>query len=152
MADDAQAQEKEPTRWPEWFSAAMAQVREAAARYRKKPELPNAKEREQALHEAVARAGRVRGFLSSEFYKKDLEPFLREEAAKSQMRPWVPGDPVETHKLRAEFFFISGKAFAYLHPIEKIHEWLRSGNEAAKTLDYEKRAANSAAIDQRRVP
>lgn len=149
---DQKPDEKQPPIFAVWYESAMTALRDARDRYNRSKARPNAKEREQQLHEAVQRAARVRAFMSSDIWRRDLQPFLRDESADAQVRPWKPGDPFAFAALRTEYFFNSGKAWLVERIFEKLGEWLRAGDEAAKTLDYEKRSAAGAQVDARRIP
>lgn len=137
-----QAPERKPISFTAFYESTLKSLRAVAQRLYAPPAKPeSAKEREARLHEAVARGRRLRILLASDAWKRDLAPFLAGEAAAAHMRPWVPGDPVEAAKLRAEFFFLSGKAYAYAHPLKQMEAWIREGEEAQKTLEYESRKA-----------
>ncbi len=127
---------KEPETFSAFFSNAVASLKKAAEeRFSKQ-----VKSREKTLSElaqTVAKGERLRAFLESSVWKQDFQPFLADEAAKAQMRPWRPGDPITLEAFQAEHLFMSGKAWQVSNMLTFIGSRIKDGDEAAKQLKFE---------------
>lgn len=142
----------EPSTFSAFFEKASAGLKETIEKLWEKQKPQTNLERLQELGDIAFRGQRVRAILESAAWKLDIEPFLRKESAGSQMPPWRPGSPTAVEELNAAYFFISGKAFAYTHPINQLAEWVREGAEAERTLAFEAKRRQQAAIDAGRNP
>ncbi len=98
------------------------------------------------LQDAVTRGKDARRLLASEFWARDVEPFLKAEAV---LKPWDPKaeGPFAFMKLVAAYVFGSGQARVLVHLMETLYRWQREGDAAEKQLlaEAEKRKRADAA-------
>lgn len=80
----------------------------------------------------VAKADRAQSFIAGEFWRKDLEPFLR---AESRIKPWSPsGNSSTIENAATEYLWKSGVSY-FLEAFEKkIYEWIAEGIKARQSL------------------
>ena len=128
--------ETEPQEAVEFFSGAIAKVKALIAKTRADRDMrgqtPQAKLIE--LRGIVQRGLRVRTFLDSDFWKQDLEPFLRGEAS---LKPWAPGDPLPIEEVATRHLYNSGKVFIMSRMVSQFGAWVRAGEEASESLKRE---------------
>lgn len=148
--EDNQKADTPPPTFSAFFEKARTGLKETLDKLWEKEKPTTNRERLQELNEAAVRGQSIRAMMASAGWNLYVEPFLRAETAKSQMPPWRPGAPTTVEELNAAYFFISGKAFAYTHPIDKLAEWVREGAEAERTLAFEAKRRQLMEVDSGR--
>jgi hypothetical protein len=103
------------------------------------------RERAKAAYEAVERGQEADRFLSSDFWKKRLEPML---AGKTQVRPWRPGDSLDPREVASQHLYASGRAGLAAEILSELKEWVQAGAAARDLLaadeEEKQRAADNA--------
>ena len=128
--------EPEPPAWSQFADGAIAKVKALISKKRDARLAGELSPQEKLLawQEEVMRAERLRNFLSSEFWLKDLEPLLR---AESQLKPWVPGNPLRPEEVTTMFVHSSGRAYVLSRILGAFEQWSKKGTEAAARLQEE---------------
>ncbi len=129
----AQAEEKEPPIWPDFFDGVMKKlnlVMESRRADRVRSQLTPEK-RILELRAEVRVGLLTRKFLDGEFWKEVLEPFLRNEA---QLKPWAPGGPLPLEEVSTLHLWNSGKVYLLGVMVRQFGKWIEAGEGASKTL------------------
>ena len=125
-----------PKQWDSFFSGAKQTISDFL-------KLRNDKGAEPAavviarLQKAIVKSDRAREFINSNFWTKDLEPFLLDQISKCAWKPWHPGDPVGDAEVLAEHFFNSGRVAAFKRISDEIKRTIEEGKAAAERLKFE---------------
>ena len=90
-----------------------------------------------------ARASRLQGFLETEFWIRDLGPYLQAEQDKNTIAPIDPRSySGDSDKVLLQYFFNSGMIMMVKKIMEDFSIWREKGKSAAERLrlDSEQRA------------
>ena len=80
------------------------------------------------------RASRLKSFMDSDFWRRDLEPLLRE---KSRMKPFAAGDAPTIDGATIQYLSDSGRASLMAELLMAFSSWERAGAEGDKCLKEE---------------
>ena len=128
--------DKEPITFENFFESAKAGVSKALAAFRKRKDNEHF-EKQQTMADLlaeIARGRRAAEFAKTDFWISDLQPMIEDEARKSQMRPWRPGDTYKEDALKTEYFFTSGKYWMARRIVEQFEVWQEMARNAEEKL------------------
>ena len=88
------------------------------------------------LREDMARADRAESFLRSDFWKKDLEPYLfKEHESAKEACLWAPSDQSTIDKVALRSAYYSGGSASIERLVASINEFIVRGQEARKAME-----------------
>lgn len=122
----------EPKSFSDFAAETMARLRDKMRRVMRRG--ADTGEDLAGLQLKAALGARTRSFMSSEYWRQDLEPFIASELKKCQMRPWRPGEPYTAEAFSAEHKFLSGVDRGLGLILWQMRQWVSEGDDAVKRL------------------
>ena len=135
---------EDPQGWTSWYTAAKNVILKKQEERRTAAISKNlaSQERINELQDAIERGQEAKRLVESDFWEKDVEPFLRSEAI---LKPWVPKpqDAAPSERSYIDYLVGSGQVRVLTRLLNKLEAWQIEGAAAEKTLqgDIEKRKA-----------